>query len=213
MPSPAFAGAWIAPEGGQEIWSNAIGERDGLTYTETSAYLEQPIGGQNSLVAAPWFEQNFDTLDGWRGEATIGFKRALGSRGEWTFALQPGALWVSHPPVVCGEGGAELRALSGRNVSGAGFINVEVAARVLEGGCGESRVDLTAGYRPNETWLALGEVFFHGPEDSEESFKAQLSIVRFGRDGRALQLGVRARVDGEDAEPALVVGVWGRPGD
>jgi hypothetical protein len=35
---PAQAGAWIAAEGGQEVWSNVVGERNELRFYETSAY-------------------------------------------------------------------------------------------------------------------------------------------------------------------------------
>lgn len=110
-PTPALAGAWIAPEGGQEIWTNVAGERDEATFFETSAYWETPIGANTSFVAAPWFEQNGDTFDGWRGEATLGAKQAILRSGEAVLALQAGALWVSHPNEGCSEGGAEFRAL------------------------------------------------------------------------------------------------------
>ena len=50
-------------------------------------------------------------------------------------------------------------------------------------------------------------------EGYEENVKVQVSLVRLGEAGAGLQLGVRARLDGEDAEPALIVGFWGRPGD
>jgi hypothetical protein len=112
---PANAGAWIAPEGGQEIWSNVAGERDELSFYETSAYWEVPFGERNAVVAAPWVEQNYDTIDGWRGEAVVGLKRAI-FRGESTvMAVQAGALWMSHPNEGCSEGGAELRWLGGRS--------------------------------------------------------------------------------------------------
>lgn len=164
------------------------------------------------MVAGSWFEQNFDTVDGWRAEAAIGLKHAVvPTAGGWTFAIQPSALWMSHPPLACSEGGAELRGLGGRSLSENAFLNVEAAARVLDGGCSGGRLDLTAGYRPAENWLALGQVFLEELGDSGGSARIQVSITRFGEDRRAVQLGFRARVDGDDWEPALVLGIWGKP--
>lgn len=213
IPGPAFAGAWIAPEGGQEIWTNVAGERDELSFFETSAYWEIPLDDDTSFVAAPWLEQNYDTYDGWRGETTLGAKRALFRGDHMAMAVQAAALWVSHPEEGCSEGGAELRWLGGSSLPDLGaFVNVEAATRALEGGCGGERLDLTAGYRPNERWLAMGQVFLDAPRDGEESVRAQFTLVRFGDSGRGLQIGVRARVDSEDHEPAIVLGLWGRPG-
>lgn len=212
-PAPAFAGAWIAPKGGQEIWTNVAGERDGLTYYESSGYVEQPIGGETSLVLAPWFEQNSETLEGWRGEATLAAKHVVLRHDDTVVALQGGALWISNPRPECGEGGAEVRVLAGRPVGERAFVNVEAAARALDGGCESQRVDLTAGYHAGRNWLALGQVFFDAPQDGQESIKAELTLVRFARNGRGFQVGVRARLDGDDAEPALVLGLWRGPRD
>jgi hypothetical protein len=212
-PLPANAGAWIAPEGGQEIVSSAAGERNELQFTESSAYWEIPIGEQTSVVAAPWVETNYDTPDGWRAEAVVGVKRAIFRSEDTVVALQGSALWLSHPgDDACSEGGAEARVLGGRSFGQTGFFNAELAGRVLEGGCEGARLDLTTGYRPSENWLAMAQIFVDAPVEGEESVKAQLTVVRFGRSGRGIQLGLRARVDGEDLEPAFVVGLWGRPG-
>jgi hypothetical protein len=210
---PAYAGAWIAPEGGQEIWTTAAGQRNELTFYESSAYWEAPLDDNASIVAAPWLEQNYDTLEGWRGEATLGLKRTVFRDGATVMAVQAGALWISHPPIGCGEGGAELRWLGGRSFENGAFLNAEIAMRALDGGCGGERLDLTAGFRPRENWLAMGQVFADLSRDGEESVRAQLSLVRFGESGRGIQIGVRARVDDAGQEPALVIGWWGRPGD
>lgn len=210
-PASANAGAWIAPKGGQEIWTNVAGQRNELTFFETSAYWEAPIGEQTSFVATPWVEQNYDTLDGWRAEATLGVKRALYRGERAVMALQGGALWISHPDPECSEGGAELRWLGGVSFGETGFLNAEVATRALSGGCESERLDLTLGYRPWDNWLAMGQVFVDAPREGEESLRAQLTLVRFGESGRGIQVGLRARLDGGDAEPALVVGFWDRP--
>jgi hypothetical protein len=213
-PTPAFAGAWIAPEGGQEIWTNVVGERKETSVYETSVYWELPLGEDTSFVASPWIETNYDTEDGWRGEATVGVKRAVFRDDNYAVAIAGSALWRSHPDPECSEGGAELRVLAGGSVRPAGaFMNVEVAARALKGGCESAEAEVSAGFRPHPRWLALGQVFVDAPQDGEEVVRGQLSLVRFGNEGRGIQLGVRARLDGEDREPALVLGLWGTPGD
>ncbi|HEX8902986.1 hypothetical protein [Vitreimonas sp.] len=214
-PAPASAGAWIAPEGGQEIWSNVLGERDEVSFFETSAYWEMPFGEQMSFVAAPWVEQNYDSQDGWRAEATLSLKQALFRGDEWAVAVQAGALWNSHPALnQCGEAGAELRFLVGSSLPAEGaFVNLEAATRALEGGCESERFDFTAGYRPSHDWLLMGQVFLEAAREGDEAVKAQFTLVRFGDSGRGIQFGLRNRIDGGARETALVIGLWGAPGD
>jgi hypothetical protein len=212
-PAPASAGAWIAPENGQEIWTNVAGTRDDLYFFESSAYWEAPFGERTSFVAAPWIEQNYDTLDGWRAEAAAGVKHTLFRDEDTVMAVQASALWISHPSSECSEGGGELRWLGGRSFENGAFLNVEAATRALSGGCGGERVDVTGGVRFARQWLGLGQVFLDAPQDGEESVKLQLSLVRFGENGRGIQLGVRARLDGGTEEPALVLGFWGPAAD
>lgn len=100
-----------------------------------------------------------------------------------------------------------------RSVGETGFVNIEVAARALEGGCEGERLDLTAGFRPSENWLAMGQLFFDAPREGDETVKAQLTLVSFTQSGRGIQVGLRARIDDGIEEPALVVALWGRPGD
>ena len=163
---------------------------------------------------APWAESNHQVMQGWRAEATLGAKHAFYRTEENVMAIQAGALWVSNPVEGCSEGGAEVRFLGGRSGGdGRAFFNVEAAARALSGGCEGGRIDLTAGYRPNENWLALGQVFLDSPVEGDDTLKAQMTVVRFGRSGRGIQFGIRARIDGGEPEPALVIGLWGRPRD
>lgn len=213
-PAPALAGAWIAPDGGQEIWTNVAGVRSGMSYFESSGYLEAPVAEDTSIVALPWVEQNYDREDGWRGEAIVAVKHTVFEEGDTVMAVQAGALWMSHPSEDgCSEGGAEVRWLTGRSFDNGGFLNLEAAGRTLSGGCQGGRLEVTAGYRPADNWLVMGQVFFDAPREAEETVKAQITFVRFGESGRGLQIGVRARIDGGEPEPALVIGLWGRPGD
>jgi hypothetical protein len=55
--------------------------------------------------------------------------------------------------------GARVCGLAGRSLGATGFVNVELAGRVLDEGCPTGRLSLSAGFRPRENWLALGEVF------------------------------------------------------
>jgi len=101
----------------------------------------------------------------------------------------------------------------GRSFDNGAFLNVEAAARILDGGCGGERVDITGGARFSQNWLALGQIFIDAPQGGEEAVKAQLSLVRFGENGRGIQLGLRARIDGGAEEPALVLAFWGPASD
>lgn len=214
-PAPAAAGAWIAPEGGQSITTSAAGEREnGAYYFEGSVYYEAPVGDASSVVFAPWFETDPTQGDGDRIEATLGAKHVVHHSDRDVVALQAGALFVSDPSEGCSEGGAEVRVLGGRSFAeGRAFFNAEVAARALSGGCEGGRLELTLGYRPTNEWLTMGQVFADSPVEGEDSVKAQISLVRFDRSARGWQIGLRARIDGEHPEPALVFGLWGSPRD
>lgn len=192
-----------------------MGQRDeGRVYYEGAVFIEEPVNANSSLGLTAWFETDPMQGDGDRVEATVTVKRALYRSDQNVVAFQVGALWVSDPGEGCGEGGAELRVLGGHSyANGRGFINVEGAVRGLSGGCEGGRAEFTAGYRPNERWLAMGQVFTDSPVEGDDSAKAQISLVRFDRSGRGWQIGLRARIDGEDAEPAIVIGLWGRPRD
>lgn len=178
---------------------------------EGSAYWEAPLGDRHALVLAPWAERSEETQDGWRAETAIGVKRAVVREAETVVAMQASAVWVTTPPDACGEGGAEARVLAGRTLGGRSFANVEVAARALEGGCGGQRLDVTLGHRPAEHWLGMAQLFVDAPIDGRETIRGQVSLVAFGANDRGIQIGIRARLDGEDAEPALIIGLWRRP--
>jgi hypothetical protein len=110
------------------------------------------------MVAAPWVEQNYDTEEGWRGEAIVGVKRAVFRDDTYAAAVAGSAFWSSHPGPACGEGGAELRLMAGasREQALGAFVNVEVAAHMVDGGCEGQDVDLTVGFRPTDRWLVMG---------------------------------------------------------
>jgi hypothetical protein len=204
----AEAGAWIAPEGGQEIVAMTLGERDAITVSETDVYLEQPLNRRLSFVAQPRFSYSEETAqEPFQADVSAGVKAQL-YRGPWAAAaVQASAVWRNEPEELsCGEGGGEVRALAGISTPRS-FYNVEAAFRLQSGGCARQRLEATAGYRPNDRWLALGNTFLEATATGDNSVKAQASLVRFGRGG-GLQIGVRFRLDGDRREPALVLGWW-----
>ena len=211
-PATANAAAWIAPIDGQEIWTNTAGHRGGLSFYETSGYLEAPLTHNDSVVISPWLIQDYSDETGWRAEATIAAKHVIARSDHTITAVQAGALWVSDPPAHCEEGGAEVRALGGMNLPHNSFINAEVAERVLSGGCTDQRVEITAGMHAGRHWMGLAQVFVDGPQYGDETVKAQLSLVHFDNHGRGIQLGIRNRIDGGEDELALVLSFWTEPG-
>ncbi|MBY0564436.1 MAG: hypothetical protein K2P58_09630 [Hyphomonadaceae bacterium] len=210
-PAPACASAWIAAES-QEIWTNVAGSRDDLRFYESAAYWEEPIGDAAAIVVSPWVEQNQTSAEGWRAEALFGLKHKLVEQERTVVAVQASGVWASEPAGGCDEGGGELRVLGGRSFGETGFVNVEAATRALSGGCRGERLDLTLGYRPFTNWLGMAQIFADRPLDGDDAVRGQLSLVRFGESGRGVQIGVRARLDGE-AETAVVLGFWGAPRD
>lgn len=208
-PVPASAGAWVAPEGGQEILTTVAGEREGVSFYESSAYWEVPVGTRTAVVGGPWIEQRYDLAETFSAEATLALKRVVFSDEQTVLAMQAGAVWVSLPPEGCSEGGAEVRLLAGRSFGEGRFLNVEGALRSLEGGCQSERVDITAGFRPQSNWLVMGQVFFDSARDGDQVTRAQLTLVRFQENGGGLQVGLRTRIDDGPQEVAVVLGFWG----
>lgn len=174
---------------------------------ETEIFLEEPISRRVSWVVQPRLESAQDLPDGWRSEAAAGVKAQIARRRDTVMAAQASALWRSESDPGCGAGGGEARVLAGRSANAGRFVNIEAAYQVYEGGCERRRLDLTAGARPRENWLAMAQTFAHEAE-GRTTVRAQMSLVRFGREGRAVQVGLRMRVDGREREPMLVVGLW-----
>jgi hypothetical protein len=194
---------------GQEIWSATDGVRAGAAFSETDAYWERALTPRFGVVIQPHVDVGGEYGDpGWRGEAVVSGKYQLyrGARG--AIALQAGPTWTSEPARGCGEGGGEARALAGRGLANA-FINLEAAYRAQAGGCAHGRFDMTVGWKPTGQWLGLAQVFIDQDLKLGAVTKAQASIVRFSRNGKGLQIGIRVRLDrGGGDERALVVGWW-----
>ena len=65
-PAPAYAGAWVAPEGGQEIWTSVAGERDGLSFASALDYCPELLVKPGVLTRRqPTAAQSKDIEFGW----------------------------------------------------------------------------------------------------------------------------------------------------
>jgi hypothetical protein len=111
----------------------------------------------------------------------------------------------------CTGWGGEVRGLAGRSL-GRAFVNVEAAYLAQTPNCVHARFDVAAGWRLDPQWQAIGQVFTDRSYLQGHAAKAQLSLVRQGRAGRALQVGVRWRLDHAGQEnPALLIALWSSP--
>lgn len=209
----AQAGAWIAPEDGQDIFTLTHGQDAfGGYQTETDYFWERPLSRRFSLVAHPRMESGAAYMDGWRADADLGVKAAFLRGDDGAAAVQAAAVWRSDAEPGCAEMGGELRLMGGMSRgwgARSAFINLEAATRLHGGGCSRQRLDLTAGFSPHEDWLGLAQTFADFSPDGEAVIRTQASVVRFGEGRRGLQLGLRLRLDGDAREPAIVLGWWG----
>ena len=192
----------------QTISTVTGGEGDDGHIYEASVYSEEPIGSDYALIGSQWIESApLYGGRGYRAETTVFLKRKLDDEGRFVSALQGGIVWRSDL-IDCTRYGAELRYLAGMNLANGAFINAELAVRSFDGDCTAARIDLTAGYRPEDNWLALGQIFSDAPRGGEDSLKLQISAVRFAAEGWGVQFGLRAPVDGDEGPLMLVLGVW-----
>ena len=80
----------MRPSTVKQFLTTTAGRREGVTYHETSGYLEAPVTPNDSLVVSPWLVQ--DASKAWRAEATIAAKHVLTHTGHTVTAVQAGAL-------------------------------------------------------------------------------------------------------------------------
>jgi hypothetical protein len=146
-------------------------------------------------------------------EAQVGLKRTLWEGDRIAVAVQGTLDWRAQDWRFCGGAGGELRVMAGRSVGRRGFVNGELSWRAEQGGCSGAKFDVTAGWRPNERWILLGQVFRDqdlSPAFRERpSLKLQGSAVRVLKGGLGFQAGLRAALDeGDQASIGPVLGVW-----
>lgn len=206
-PETAHAGAWVTAGEDRSITTFGYSQTDGIGTLESDVYTEKTLTSRLALVGHTFYAQ--DGLGAERDEADLGIK-VLGYRTDRiALAVQGAATWRSEVETGCPDLGGELRVLAGRaSRSGRTFLNGEAAYRYANG-CTHVRYEATAGWRPNERWLGLGQVFVDDDLRFGETIKAQASLVRFSAKGRGLQISARFRVqDGDVIEPTIILGYW-----
>jgi hypothetical protein len=120
---PAHAGAWIAPDGGQQILTLSAAERD----LGAEAYVEAPLNERLALLGVA------RSLDG-AVNAEVSVKTAIWRGSDSAGAAQFGALYEDVAELDCDRFGTEARGLSGWSAGG-WFFNLELAHRQA-GDCG-----------------------------------------------------------------------------
>ncbi len=200
---------------------------------EISAFLEHGLTPRVTLVARPAY-QWVEVGNGVASEDALGFSATdFGAR---VLLARPLGGVVSAQAVaeIAGEtenvtdarfgdggGGAEARLLAGRSWGDEArnlFVDAQAGYRWRsdERDPDEIRVDLTAGARPNSTWLFLGQLQSTWSAEEPrvfrefESHKAQLSAVRDLTSHLSLQTGVFHTYAGKNIveENAAFVALW-----
>ena len=193
----------------QDIVSVAAGDSPDGAYYETDSYTERAvIDGRVALVAQAWARTRAGLVE---GGGALAVKVRLPSPHGVSLAAQGAVTWTDDAfASPCAGWGGEVRAMAGHGRTLLGkpaFANAEVAYRE-EGSCGRIRAELTAGYRPTKPWLLLVQAFHDRDFHQTETLKVQWSAIRFHKDARGIQVGVRVRADGDDPEPAALIGYW-----
>jgi hypothetical protein len=107
----ACAGAWIAPEHGQQITTYTHGQ--GAQGVEL--FAEAPIGGRASVLGVIQEDRAVS--------AEVAAKAVVWREGGAIAAAQAGVFWREEPGFGCNAWGGEVRGLAGFG-QGAWFVNV-----------------------------------------------------------------------------------------
>jgi hypothetical protein len=222
LASEAHAAAWRAPPEGLSVVSSISGQRADTNFSEMDVYWEDGLTKRfdGVLNVHIQLDEKYEppTAPGVQtpyiepsGEVVVGGKMTLRDRPGSVISAQVGLLGVYGPKDGCGEAGVETRVLAGAAKRGF-FADAQGAARVRTGGCPTGKFDITMGWEPNNRWMGLAQTFVDVDPRYDPVVKLQLSLVRFSKKGKGLQMGVRVRADeaGRD-ERALVVGWWRAP--
>jgi len=207
-PASARASPW--PSSGQAISSVGIGEAAGVETIDLDDWRETPSPIDRLSLVTHTFTRL--TPVGVETEISAASKLQIRSGPRWAAALEAGPTWLDRADSPCRGLGGEIRLGVGRSfgpgAAKSGYAAVEVAHSERTG-CAELKADMSVGYRADEKWLFLAQSFARRSGHGNEALKVQISAVRFGA-RRAVQVGVRVRTDGDDREPALVIGLWRR---
>jgi hypothetical protein len=222
LASQAHASAWRAPEESLTVFSSISGEREDGSFSEMNFYWEDRLTARfdGVLNVHVQLDEKFEPAPGPgvqaayvepSGEVFVGGKMTLRDRPDTVVSAQVGLLGVGGLKDDCGDAGAEARLLAGA-ARGDFFVDAQGAYRVRAGGCPTSKLDITVGWEPDERWMGLAQTFVDVDPRYDPVVKLQLSLVRFSKKGKGVQVGVRVRADeaGKD-ERALVVSWWRAP--
>jgi hypothetical protein len=135
-----------------------------------------PIGWASWRAAI--FPRSLTTPQLWpeRGQASLAAKWSLYEGAAGAAALELGANYSSEADPTC----AGWWAASGADRQGLrrGVVSVEAAYLAQRPHCIHGKLDLAAGWRPDEKWLTMGQVFLDRRYGEGHVAKAQLSVVR-----------------------------------
>ncbi len=207
-PAQAHAGAWMNKD--QMITSVVAGAERGAP-VEGDAYWERQFGDRFGAVARAYVVSRPDYAASFgqnAGQASVSAKWSLYEGAAGAAAMELGANYSSEADPVCSGWGGQLRALTGKGF-GPAFVSVEAAYLAQRPDCIHGKLDLAAGWRPDEKWLTMGQVFLDRRYGEGHVAKAQLLLVRLFGARTGFQLGVRSRIDnGGAGETALLLGLW-----
>lgn len=247
MAAPAEAGAWTRPAGKGLIISSASHHQfdlqaEGFGYSkfESSVYLEYGLTDRFTLMGRLAQETRFhqsrvtlnkggsvvhlsvNAVSHALGESELGVRTRLAMASGWTVSAQTSLVRFSRSPNPLLERethwGSDGRLMIGRALGDRAFADLQLGHRGLwSGGQGETRLDLTLGFRPDSDWLLLaqsysawGQTQWSAYTRAYESHRVHLSVIAPLNEGLSFQLGAirSAQCDGLAPETAYMVSLW-----
>jgi len=239
----AYGGAWVQDRGHGITISGLLlsdadatldrdGNRQGGLYFskyESSFYAEYGLTDRLTVIlqlAGQRVSQDnngiTDTAEG-LAASRAGVQAQVFEFSRWTFSGQAslvipgGGENVADRPLGDGANGVEFRALAGRSIGEAGFLDLQLARTWREDDYqAETRLDATLGWRIRKNYLVLAQSFYisadadlarNGREFSQH--KVQFSAGRRIR-GRQLMIGAFTTVSGRNSidESGVVISWW-----
>lgn len=199
----------------QAITTGSVREESGRIEGEVDHYFERRLTPHLGIVARGYGASQSDFAASgrraWAGQAGVAGKLAVYSGTAGAAAVELGPVYTREANPACTGWGAELRGLAGRSF-GSTFVNVEAAYLAQTPDCIHARYEVAAGWRAGPRWQAIAQLFADRNYAGGNAAKAQVSLVRQGRAGGAVQLGVRWRIDrAGDESPAILIAWWRAP--
>lgn len=178
---------------------------EGDVYWERRVSSRMGVVARGNVSSEPDYAASFGEN---AGQASLAAKWSLYEGAAGAAAMELGANYSSEADPTCSGWGGQLRALTGKGF-GAAFVSVEAAYLAQRPDCIHGKLDFAAGWRPDEKWLTMGQVFLDRRYGEGHVAKAQLSFVRLFSARTGFQIGLRSRIDkGGAGDSALLLGVW-----